>query len=174
MNNELGRNDVCDCGSNKRYKDCHLKPEYPKEFFNAEIKAFEINKFENRAAPYISVSRVDIFYTDPRPWDVEISKLLQPLTGVNWNKEDIWQNRIVLRLNRLAHKLDALQYHSHSFKYFERRTEEAWKRYIVGNTTMNKIYEDPHLIYNTESFLFQDKSCLDVFAQVIAYSFKRE
>ena len=27
---------------------------------------------------------------------------------------------------------------------------------------------------NVESFLFQSKSCLDVFAQIIAYSFKCE
>jgi hypothetical protein len=112
-------------------------PEYPKEFFNAEIKAFENIKFENRAASYVSVSRVDISYTEPHPWDEEISKLLQPLTRVNWNEGDIWQNRIRGRLNKLVHKLDALQYHSDLFKHFERMTEEEWKTNIVGNTTMN-------------------------------------
>jgi hypothetical protein len=92
----------------------------------------------------------------------------------NSNKtcDDIWQNRIIKRLNKLVHKLDALQYHSHSCKYFERKTEDDWKKHIVRNTTMNTIYDDPRLIYNVESFLFQSKSCLDVFAQLIAYSFK--
>jgi hypothetical protein len=39
---------------------------------------------------------------------------------------------------------------------------------------MNKIYDDPLLIYNFESFLFQMKSCPDVFSQLLAYSFKLE
>jgi hypothetical protein len=44
----------------------------------------------------------------------------------------------------------------------------------LADTTMNKIYDDPLLIYNFESFLFQMKSCLDVFSQLLAYSSKLE
>jgi len=52
--------------------------------------------------------------------------------------------------------------------------ETDYKKRITVNTTMNKIYDDPLLIYNFESFLFQMKSCLDVFCQLLAYSFKLE
>jgi hypothetical protein len=52
--------------------------------------------------------------------------------------------------------------------------ETDYKKRITVNTTMNKIYDDPLLIYNFESFLFQMKSCLDVFSQLLAYSFKLE
>lgn len=69
-------------------------------------------------------------------------------------------------------ELRPLQYHSNSFKYFEREIEKDWKTNIVGNISMNKIINNPGLIYNLESFLFQSKSCLDVLAQLIAYSFK--
>ena len=34
------------------------------------------------------------------------------------------------------------------------------------------VLENPTLIYNTESFLFQTKSCLDVLSQIIALAFK--
>ena len=56
----------------------------------------------------------------------------------------------------------------------KRKSEEDYKKSLFANTTLNKIFDYPHLIHNTESFLFQSKSCLDVFAQIIAYSFKFE
>jgi hypothetical protein len=172
LHNELGRNDICYCGSNKKYKDCHLKPFYPNEYFNAEIKEFDSIKFENRAAPHISIGRVDVFYRDRHPWDNEISNLLQPLTKIKWNESDMWENRVRKRINKLVHKLSALQFHTNLFKSFEKNTETNYTKYLAANTTMNKIYDDPHLIFNVESFLFQSKSCLDVFAQMIAYIFK--
>jgi hypothetical protein len=55
-----------------------------------------------------------------------------------------------------------------------RNVETDYKKRITANTTMNKIYDDPLLIYNFESFLFQMKSCLDGFSQLLAYSFKLE
>ena len=45
---------------------------------------------------------------------------------------------------------------------FEHFTENEWKGFIVVNTTLNKIYDDPNLIMYVESFLFQSKSCLDI------------
>ena len=33
---------------------------YPQEYFQSEIKAFELIKFENRSAEYVSVGRVDV------------------------------------------------------------------------------------------------------------------
>jgi hypothetical protein len=168
---ELGRNDICYCGSNKKYKNCHLKPFYPIEYFDCQIREFENIKFENRASPHIKISRVDVTYRDPYPWDKEIVELLQEFRKVKWD-EDRWQNRIKKRIDRVHHKLDALKYHISMFKGVEENTESGWKNYIVANTTVNKIYEDPNLIHNVEAFLFQSKSCLDVFAQIIAYSFK--
>jgi hypothetical protein len=172
VNKELGRNDICYCGSNKKYKDCHLKPYYPEESFEAEIKEFDNIKFENKAAEFIIVDRADIFVRDPYPWDAEVSTVLRPLIEVLWDEKNRWQNRIEKRIDKLHHKLDAMRYHTYFFKKFERTTKEGYKNYLVANTTLNKILNSPHLIYNTESFLFQSKSCLDVFAQIVAYSFK--
>lgn len=127
---------------------CHQKPFYPTDYFNAEIHEFENIKFENRASKYVEVSRVDVYYRDHYPWDDEISNLLEALTEIAWDQNDTWQNRIKNRISKLRHKLDAIQYHGALFKSFERDTEESWKRYMVANTSMNKIYDDPRLIYN--------------------------
>ena len=147
---------------------------YPKEYFQAEIKAFDLIKFENRAAQYASVARVDVWVRQSYPWDNEISTLLKPLNEVHWNEEDRWQNRIKKRICKLHHKLNAIKYHTYSFKNSERKTEEEYKKFLFVNNTMNKIIDDPNLIHNTDSFLFQSKSCLDVFAQAIVYCFKFE
>jgi hypothetical protein len=172
VNEKLGRNDICYCGSNKKYKDCHLRPYYPKEYFQAQIKEFDSIRFENKAPEYISVGRIDVFLRDHYPWDGEISTVLKPFTEIVWDEKDTWQNRIKKRVDKLYHKLNAMKYHTYSFINFERESEENYKKYLVANTTLNKVFDNPHLIYNTESFLFQSKSCLDVFAQIIAYSFK--
>ncbi len=147
---------------------------YPNEYFQAEIKEFDTIKFENKAPEYVSVGRVDVWARPSYPWDNEISTLLKPFTEVDWNENDRWQNRIKKRRDKLRHKLNAIKYHTYSFKNYERAIEEEYKKYLVANTTLNKIMEDPHLIHNTESFLFQSKSCLDVFAQAIVYCFKFE
>jgi hypothetical protein len=147
---------------------------YPQEYFQAEIKAFELIKFENRAAEYLSVGRVDVVARPPYPWDDEISTLLKPLDDIDWNVKDRWQNRIKKRIEKLRHKLNAIRYHIYYFRNYERKTEEEYKTFLVANNTLNKIMDNPHLIHNTESFLFQSKSCLDVFAQAIVYCFKFE
>ena len=130
MREQLGRNDLCYCGSNKKYKDCHLKPFYPTEYFDATIKEFEDIRFENKASNYISIGRVDVYYKEPHPWDNEISGLLKPLTEVLWNQEGRWQNRIKNRIDKLRHKLDAIQYHAYLFRAFEHRTklEKIYRR----------------------------------------------
>jgi len=175
LKESLGRNEFCYCGSGRKYKDCHLKPFYPSEYFSCEITEFDTIKFENRLPKqYFEVGRVDVSFRRPIPWDNEIIDLLKPFTSVNWKENDRWENRVKKRIDKIHHKLDAIKYHIESFKNFERNVETNYKKQITANTTMNKIYDDPLLIYNFESFLFQMKSCLDVFSQLLAYSFKLE
>src|SRR6185437_8002505 len=133
---QLDRNDICYCGSNKKYKNCHLKPFYPNESFQAEIKEFESIRFENRAPEFLTVDRVDRFVRDPYPWDDEVSKLLKPLMDTAWNENDRWQNRVKKRIDKL-HKLNAIKYHTYFFNSFEQKTEVNLKNYLVANTTLN-------------------------------------
>ena len=175
MKETLGRNDPCYCGSGKKYKNCHLKPFYPTEHFSCKISGFDTIKFENRLPQqYFEVGRVDVYYSSQTPWDSEIAALLKPFIEVDLNKNDRWENRVKKRLEKLHHKLDAIKYHIESFKSYERNVETELRNHVVANTTKNKIYDDPLLIYNFESFLFQSKSCLDVLSQLLAYCFKEK
>jgi hypothetical protein len=101
-----------------------------------------------------------------------LASILAPLTNESWNKEDIWEKLIDLRKNKLAHKLIVLRHHIENFKQIENLSIKEYSEGIVGNTTMNKIYENYLLISNTESFLFQAKSTLDVFSQLVGHVFK--
>lgn len=171
---ELNRNDPCYCGSNKKYKNCHLKPYYPHDYFVTKLHALDTIHVVNNLPPEIVLSRADVATRISYPWDSEISNITKPLKDLNLNEKLRWQNRISLRLNKLYHKMDAVQYHYYLFKLYEQRTEHQLKGFIVGNHTLNHILDDPNLIYNTEGFLFQIKSCLDVLAQIIVYSFEAE
>ena len=85
---KLNRNDPCYCGSNRKYKNCHLKPFYPIEYFDCKISEFEDIKFENRIPPNvgIEIGDVKVYYSSLFPWDKEISNILQPLHSTEWNE----------------------------------------------------------------------------------------
>jgi hypothetical protein len=69
---------------------------YLKEYFQGEIKAFELNKFENRAAPYFSVDEVYVWARDPYPWDDEVVTLLKPFNEAKWGMKKT-DGKIVLK-----------------------------------------------------------------------------
>ena len=172
MSNEPGRNDLCPCGSGKKYKHCHLASFYPKDYFETEINAFElVNRIQSRLPPEIVVGDVKIYASDPMPWDEELARLLRPLNEIKWDQNDRWHKYVKGRINKLHHKLNALQFHSTIFKNQEKVIEKKLKNGVVG-TSYNIVIDEPVLIYTTESFLFQSKSCLDVIAQLIANIFK--
>ena len=83
VNNELNRNDPCYCRSGKKYKNCHLKPYYPHDFFVTKISELDTILLVNKLPSFIELSRSDVYYKDPSPWDAEIHLLLKPLTDLN-------------------------------------------------------------------------------------------
>jgi hypothetical protein len=174
MSEERSRNDLCYCGSNKKYKNCHLKPYYPQSYFVTALHALDTIDVVNNLPPDIIISRSDVTVRDPFPWDNEINDVLKPFESLILDKNYRWQNRIRLRLNKLHHKMDAIKYHTYIFKLVEDKIEREWKTFIVGNHTTNKIIEMPDLVYSTEGFLFQIKSGLDVLAQIILFGFEEE
>jgi len=176
MSENPGRNDPCFCGSNKKYKNCHLKLFRPTESFNCRISALDTIRFENRIPPGsgIEVGDATVYYGDPHPWDNVITSLLHPFESAGWDEKKRWENRIKKRISKLRYKIEVLRFNIETFKFLERRTINEYQDFIIANHTMSKVYNDQNLISNVESFLFQSKSCLDVFAQIIAYSFKFE
>lgn len=67
-----GRNEPCPCGSGRKYKNCHLQPLYPQDYFDVEIKAFELkNIIQSRLPEGIQLLDAKVFARDPNPWDNE-------------------------------------------------------------------------------------------------------
>jgi hypothetical protein len=150
-------------------------PPYPNEYFYCKISEFENIRFVNRLpSQYFEVGRVDVNFRSPVPWDNEVNEILKPYYDAELKQNDRWENRVKVKLNDMHYKLDALKFHIELFKGFELDLENEFRKHIVANTTMNKIPDDPRLISIIESFLFQSKSNLDVFSQLITNSFREE
>lgn len=113
-----------------------------------------------------AIIEMEMTLADPKPWDNEIVNIIK-LSQKIPDSQKVFEKRT----GKLRHKLEALKYHSLIFKNEEDR---LIKEYQAAYTADNFHYalENPTLIYNTESFLFQTKSCLDVLSQIIALAFK--
>jgi hypothetical protein len=167
------RNDPCPCGSGRKYKNCHLKPFYPKESFEVKVKACDPYNPIKIDIPkeIMEIDDIKIYVRDPLPRHNEIIQVLNILNQINWNEKDRWQKYAKGRIQKLFHKLDALKFFMSVFVIEEKRIENNYKQFSTL-TQYNIITDNPLLIYSTESFLFQSKSCLDVFAQLIGNNFK--
>lgn len=83
------------------------------------------------------------------------------------DKSITWNNRI----NKLQHKLESLKYHSNNFKKHEIELENEYKNeYTNVITDFEEL--DPIFTYETEAYLFQTKSSLYIFAQIIGLAFR--
>jgi hypothetical protein len=184
-------NDPCDCGSGLKTKDCHLKPSLPNEFFTVRVTKPSEDYFEEfvngqwRRIPgrvMMNVSCSNQVYED-------IIKLLEPLRKVehiepirlerfativhelnldtNHDATISWNNRI----NKLQHKLSSLKYHMEIYTEHEKNFQEKCKReYTDSIVELEEV--DPVYYNETESFLFQTKSILDILSQIIGIAFK--
>lgn len=186
-------NELCDCGSGLRLKDCHLKPILPKEFFQVRITNRTEDSFEEyvngewRKIPgrvMMKLSAVDAKYVYK-----DVIELLKPLRDISLNytiklerytaiikelnlqdnQDSIitWSNRI----NKIQHKLHSVKNHMKTFSEHENKFEEKCKKeYTDSILELEEI--DPVYYDETESFLFQAKSALDILAQIIGISYR--
>lgn len=83
------------------------------------------------------------------------------------DKSITWDNRI----GKLQHKLESLKYHMNNFKKHETEIENKYKNKYT-NTITNFEELDPIFAYETEAFLFQTKSSLDILGQIIGLALK--
>jgi hypothetical protein len=163
---------LCDYGSGKLLRDCHMLLNLPKESFlvniTKKLKSMKHVVTRNGIQQELvdEILEMEMTAADPKPWDHEIVKIIQLSERMPNSQKDFEE-----RAGKLRHKLDALKYHSLIFKNEEDR---LIKEYQTSYTSENIHYslENPTLIYNTEAFLFQTKSCLDVLSQIIAMAFK--
>lgn len=173
MSIEPGRNDLCPCNSGRKYKDCHMRSVLnPKEGFQVRIAGGKIAQNEHMESVdgQTWVSKPGRFafrvYYQEEVNDV-IDNLIKPL------HDTVPQNRFILRqrIDRLRHKLYGVRYHLDNFIEQEEKDIATFKTSHEGSDH-DSILNEPRLIYEVESFLFQIKSTLDVLAQIIGMIYR--
>ena len=114
LTEELLRNDPCHCGSGKKFKECHMKSQWPREYFEVPINpatptgstVVEYRNGKWEKIPGISLA-MTVYVVDPQYVYNDVVDLLKPLSSMTFLQE---QQR------RLNHKLSAIMYHSINFK----------------------------------------------------------
>jgi hypothetical protein len=170
LREEILRDEECPCGSKKKFKDCHMKNEWPREYFEIRLEpsaskgstavAYRDGKWEEM--PGVSLA-MTVYVIDPKYDYADVIDVIKPLSKLAHLQE--YQRR-------LKHKLSAIRYHSDSFKKEEDDWIERYKTSITGGESCNVVEDNLKIIYEVEAFLFQVKSCLDVLNQLIRISFK--
>ena len=100
----------------------------------------------------------------PEDLDEDITAIIDPI--LEYSKE-IQNDRLFDKLIDSRHKLHAVRYHLLTLqKEIVDRVDEFKKSYSAGSGIAQEL-ENPRLVYETEAFLFQVKSSLDILAQVL-------
>lgn len=164
---KVGRNDPCPCNSGKKYKHCCWLKE-------KTLSAQPINKPEV----------VDYHQSfDGEKWHKRPGRLvgrivMKKLDDVDQRIESLFSSAISLadkhrvdglvkRLNDCKHKLYAVRFHLQAIdREIEERIADFQRQYAAGSGMASEI-ANPVLIYETEAFLFQVKSNLDLMIRTL-------
>jgi hypothetical protein len=126
---------LCDCGSGKLFRDCHMLLSLPKQSFLIDItkklKSMKHVVTRNGIEQELvdEILEMEMTLADPKPWDNEISNIINASKKII-TKQELFKERI----DKLRHKLDALKYHSLIFKHEENRLiKEYQTSYIAEN-----------------------------------------
>ncbi len=188
---KVGRNDPCPCGSNKKYKFC-CYPDKTRAWRTAspqESPGFEVKPKEtpepivhhlvssdsgNTWKPQPGLVAAQIFGKKTEDIDVTVSEmmkhLLQEMNSLGLSDAD--RREFAERLGHVDHKLHAVKYHLDNYRQAERDKVAEFGADHKPPTGVQMVMEEPRIMYEVESFLFQVKSCLDVLSRVIEPAFR--
>lgn len=165
----VGRNDACSCGSGKKYKKCcHLKertlsvrPSNNPEAI-AHHSVFDGEKW-HKVSGALAV-RIGMARTEDR--NIEIDSLFEKISKVASDKS---AHQILKKLDDCKHKLYAVEFHLKQIvQEIKERVAEFERNYSAASGASIEIANHV-LIYETEAFLFQVKSNLDLMVQVMGH-----
>lgn len=172
---KIGRNELCPCGSGKKYKNCcwfkqksiSVKPHDKYKTKDTHLRSKNGGKTWEEF-PRILKIKFDI--KESSNVNEKIERIFEEINSlVKENKEkDLYNN-----LSNCKHKLYAVDYHR---KVIMKAIEEKVQRFRddpkppIGVTTET---DNPILVYETEAFLFQVKSNLDLITQTLGCVFPR-
>jgi hypothetical protein len=167
MMKKIRRNDLCPCGSGKKYKNCCLRKDQRRRL--VPIESFKVTpKKKPEIVDYHLVSR-----NAGRTWEKKPGLLLaridvRPTKTANKEIDELFRNiyrdgfAFTRELNLCQHKLYAVMYHINNFVSEEQSQVQKFKEDYTPPSGVQMHTENPVLIYEMESFLFQVKSSLDV------------
>jgi SEC-C motif-containing protein len=165
----VGRNDACPCGSGKKYKKCyHLKEQTlsVKPSNNPEVithhSVFDGEKW-NKAAEVLA-ARIGMTRTEDR--SIEIDSLFEKISQIVSDKS---AHQLFKKLDDCKHKLYAVKFHLKQIvQEIKERIAEFERNYSAASGVSIEIANHV-LIYETEAFLFQVKSSLDLMIQAMGH-----
>lgn len=158
------RGDPCPCGSGKKFKNCHL-PDLKVAAVPARTKP--------EAVDYHMVMRDGNW--ERRPGLLAVTLGGKKAEDVDEDIENLFdvlirgaEKSTMDRIRDLKHKLYAARYH---LQMIERRIDDELARYGKEHRPAAGAAwetEDPVVVYETEAFLFQTKSALDLLTQLLS------
>ena len=166
------RDDLCPCNSGRKFKDCHMRQLQPKEKFSVNVSGgnMSLTKVTHDGGetwtriPGVVEARI---HTEKRtPDNILVDGLLKRIVGSTPSRQRI----IRLRVQRLRHKILGIQYHLNNFREEEDKEKTQLSSNYIG-TEIERVVDDPKLIFEIEGFLFQIKSALDLLAQIISIEY---
>jgi hypothetical protein len=102
--------------------------------------------------------------TKPEDSDPAIYAIISPIVKKVISEDD---SQLAQKLNDCTHKLHGVKYHLDTIqKEVIKRVEEFQKDYSAGSGVSTEI-KNPRLVYETEAFLCQVKSSLDLLVQAL-------
>lgn len=102
--------------------------------------------------------------TKPEDSDPAIHAIINPIVKKITSEGD---SQLSQKLNDCTHKLHGVKYHLETIqKEVTKRVEEFQKDYSAGSGVSTEI-KNPRLVYETEAFLYQVKSSLDLLVQAL-------
>ena len=163
---KIGRNDPCPCGSRKKYKNCCLRKDQRRDM---PIVSFKVTpKKKPEIVDYHLVRHGGTWEKRPGTlWArLDVRLIEATRTEIDELFKDIQIDGFApeCKLDVCKHKLHAVRYHLDNFVSEEQLQVQKFKEDYTPPSGVQIHAEDPVLIYEMESFLFQVKSSLDVLA----------
>lgn len=165
---KFGRNDPCPCGSGIKYKKCCL----------GKKKDFKVNPLNSASPIFTSLRSTDRGKTWQKQQGLlnmivgmenveNVSDEIEEIFGEMNTRCSAGMNNIFQRLQECKHKVYALKYHLDMIKKEIAQEEKVFHEKYHAHSGVKIEVSNPVLIYETEAFLFQAKSNLDLITRLL-------
>ncbi len=160
-----GGNASCPCGSGLKYKNCcgansfKVSPQNKPKVINSHLSSSDSGKTWQEKPRNLSMI---ICGVKPEDTDNQIDNVLSVAMKKASNNSKLKEKLVDCR-----HKLHAVRYHLSTLKTEIKEQVENFEKNHTAGSGVAFERENPRLVYETEAFLFQVKSSLDLLTQAL-------